>query len=473
MKHFKIKSNYSKRQFSFVRNGKSLLFIFLTFFLLSCEKDLEIDLPDSQLVGITVFEDTATANAALADLYAQLRDNTLVTGGSTGLGVFMGLYADELDYYGYPGQPAFNFYNHTVLPTDLGPSFFWKNGYKVIYGANAIIEGLSKSTALTDEQKAPLLGQALFLRAFVHFYLLNLFGDIPYVVSTDYIINSRIHRMVKEKVYSNIISDLIEASTFLDETDLSLEHLYPTRFTAIALLAKVYLFNNQWELARTAANELIESGSFALTGNLDEVFLPASTSTIWQLKPPSGNNTLEAQLFVFESGPPFFVALRDDFMNSFEANDQRRDSWVGEVLDGTTTWFYPNKYKLPFPTESSQEYSVLIRLAEIYLIRAEANAQLADLSAATEDLNRIRQRAGLANTEPTTKEELLNAISKERKHELFAEQGLRWFYLKHSGKASQALTPIKPGWRETDLLLPLPQEELLLNTNLQPQNPGY
>ena len=116
---------------------------------------------------------------------------------------------------------------------------------------------------------------------------------------------------------------------------------------------------------------------------------------------------------------------------------------------------------------------MLLRLEEIYLIRAEADAKLNNLSDVRSDISIVRQRAGLENTTANTQQEILDAISKERKWEFFAEQGLRWFYLKHSNRASLILEPIKTGWRETDILLPLPQEELLLNPNLEPQNPGY
>ena len=457
----------------FIKIKASIILLGMSLFLFSCEQNLEIELPNSQLTGVTVFEDTATANAALAELYVQLRDNTLVTGSSTGLGVMMGLYADELDYYSYPGQPAFNFYNHTVQPTDLAVGFYWNNGYKVIYGANAVIEGLRNSTVLSEEEKAPLMGQAYFIRAYVHFYLLNLFGGIPYIESTDYTVNSEVSRLMEIEVYQKIIADLVTSQSLLEEADSLGEHIYPTKITATAFLAKVYLFNEQWTLAKAAANDVINSGQFSIVQDLDSVFLPESSSTLWQLKPPFGNNTLEAQIFIFESGPPSFVSLRPDFVNDFDAADLRQQHWIGEATDGDNTWYFPNKYKLRLPTESSQEYSVLLRLEEIYLIRAEADAKLNNLSDARSDISIVRQRAGLENTTANTQQEILDAISKERKWEFFAEQGLRWFYLKHSNRASLILEPIKTGWRETDILLPLPQEELLLNPNLEPQNPGY
>ena len=107
------------------------------------------------------------------------------------------------------------------------------------------------------------------------------------------------------------------------------------------------------------------------------------------------------------------------------------------------------------------------------MIRAEARAHLRNFEGARQDLNRIRNRAGLGNVTVDSLEGLLDAILKERQVELFAERGRRWFDLKRQGKASEVLAPIKSNWQETDVLLPIPGPELEINPNLLPQNPGY
>ena len=88
-------------------------------------------------------------------------------------------------------------------------------------------------------------------------------------------------------------------------------------------------------------------------------------------------------------------------------------------------------------------------------------------------MNKVRNRAGLSNNEADNKEALLLAIVRERRVELFTEQGHRWFDLRRTGMASAELSNLKPGWADTDVWLPLPENELLLNGNLLPQNPGY
>ena len=170
----------------------------------------------------------------------------------------------------------------------------------------------------------------------------------------------------------------------------------------------------------------------------------------------------DALFFAFESG------------TIFQSGDQRKfgpneTAWIKEV---TNTWRHSYKYKDEFST-SSLEYAIQLRLAEQYLIRAEARAQRGDISGAQADINVIRNRAGLGNTSAVTLNELLDAILQERRVELFTEQGHRWFDLKRMGKAKEVLEPIKLGWRDTDLLFPIPDKELGLNPNLLPQNSGY
>ncbi|MEZ0129914.1 RagB/SusD family nutrient uptake outer membrane protein, partial [Flavobacterium sp. LBUM151] len=134
---------------------------------------------------------------------------------------------------------------------------------------------------------------------------------------------------------------------------------------------------------------------------------------------------------------------------------------------------YAYKYKKNNTTPASVEYSVLLRLAEQYLIRAEARAQQGDFIGAKEDLNKLRERAGLKEITASTKEELLKAVAQERRHELFTEYGHRFFDLKRSGEIDSLLSSEKAGWNPTDILFPLPQTELELNPNLLPQNEGY
>ncbi|UPT69969.1 MAG: RagB/SusD family nutrient uptake outer membrane protein [Flavobacterium sp. JAD_PAG50586_2] len=151
----------------------------------------------------------------------------------------------------------------------------------------------------------------------------------------------------------------------------------------------------------------------------------------------------------------------------------RRNHWVNALTDGTNTWYHSFKYKQQMNTGTTEEYSIVMRLPEMYLIRAEARARQGFLTGATDDLDVIRNLAGLPNTTAVTQQEILDAILRERRVEFFTEGGHRFFDLKRAGQLDTVLTPVKPGWNAYEALFPLPQNELLLNPNMLPQNPGY
>ena len=451
------------------------LIVITCLWLFSCDSFTETDLPKTQLIKTAVFQDVKTATAALSDCYAQMRDYSMITGNSDGLSSLLGNYADELTYYGVSDSPLQNFYTHTLLPSNSGVSVLWNSSYNQIYAANAIVEGVENSTEITGDNRNRLKGEALFIRAFIHFNLVNLFGDIPYITSTDYRTNTMISKQTQADVYKQIIADLLEAKELLPETYTSAQRIRPNKYTVSALLARVFLYTENWQLAENEASVIInKTALYQWQDNLDLVFLKDSPSTIWQLHPGvAGLNTIEGRTFIFTSAPPNIQAISLDLLNAFEAGDQRKNQWLGSVNDGTDTYYFPFKYKLDTNSGTSQEYSIIFRLEEQYLIRAEARIHLGKLAEAKNDINKIRQRATLANTTAITSEELSQAVLQERRVELFTEFGHRWFDLKRTGKAGTVLSVIKSAWKDRDNLLPLPASELIANSHLLPQNQGY
>lgn len=441
----------------------------------SCDSFVTVDLPSSQLSGEAIFTDASTATAALVDVYGKMRKTVLVTGATNGISNLLGHYGDELTYYSSGTLPELDFNQNGLLATNATIMTTWSSTYKLIYAVNAIIEGVGSSTTISAENKDKLLGEAYFIRAYLHFYLVNLFGEIPYVKSTNYQFNTTISKSSVADVYALLTTDLQQAITLIPEAYPTAERVRPNRSVAYALLARVKLYSGDWSGALSHSDRVINTSSlYSWVVNLNQVFLKNSTGTLWQLMPPlAGVNTLEGQTFIFSSGPPPSRALSSSFISSFEAGDLRRTSWVGTVTKGGTSWYYPFKYKLNNAAASSTEYSILFRLEEQYLIRAEAYAQLGNLEKSKLDLNKIRNRAGLPDTTASTKEVLLTAILQERRVELFTELGHRWFDLKRTGLSNTVLSLIKPGWQSTDILWPLPETELLLNSNLLPQNTGY
>ena len=458
---------------------KLVLYSVIAHFFMGCNEFVEVGIPQSELVRETVFSDGATAKAALMDIYGQMRDITVFNGNLFGFSSLLGHYSDELILFNSTSivEP---YYQHTIVPGNFILSTIWNNCYNLVYASNGILEGLEKSTHIEKEVSDQLKGEALFVRACVHFYLVNLFGDVPYITTTDYNVSSKVSRMDTGEVYDLMIADLEQAKKLLSEEYISDERVRPNRYTASALLSRVFLYAELWTLAEAEASEVLEQAMYGLTP-LQEVFLKNSQEAIWQFKPSSSTgNTIEAQTFIFTTSPPHTTALSETLVQSFDPGDQRLSSWVGSIEDGDNTWYYAHKYKLNTASEEigSEEYTVVFRLAEQYLIRAEARAQIGlDMIGAVADIDEIRQRAGLpliSETNPGIGQaQLLDAIFHERRVELFTEWGHRWFDLKRTGRASSILQGLKPGWKDTDILLPIPESELLLNPNLNPQNPGY
>lgn len=444
-------------------------------FMSGCDSFVEVDLPSSQLSSATVFEKPATANAAMTDIYAKLRDTGLLTGYGYGMHAALGAYADELDYYSGTANGTQFYYNNTLLPNNGDNALWWSASYNQIYAANAVYEGVTASTKLSQTLKDQLMGEAIFVRAMLHFYLVNLYGDVPYITTTNYEQNQFVHRMPTEEVYNRIIADLETAQTLLPTNYIGGNRVRPNRFVATALLARVYLYHGDYDLASNAASAMInESGTYSLNSDFDTAFLKDSPSTIWQLVPQTdGRNTDEGATYIFMSGPPQFVALRNELINAFEPGDLRKTHWTKAVTNGSNTWYHAYKYKEPTSTGTTVEYSIVLRLSEQYLIRAEARAKQGFLSGAKDDLDVIRNLAGLPNTTAVSQQDILDAILRERRVEFFTEQGHRFFDLKRANQIDAVLSPLKPGWNSTDALLPLPESELLLNPNLLPQNSGY
>ncbi|MNK06650.1 SusD family protein [compost metagenome] len=442
--------------------------------LSSCKSFLEVDVPRSQLVRSTVFDNYETATIAMTDIYAKIRDKGILSG-TRGSSNLIGCYADELTSYRTQTDPNFYFYNNSLLPSNTFVSEYWSFAYNQIFAANSVIEGAQASTNLSADQKNELLGEALFVRALSHFYLVNLFGDIPYISQTDYKINIVVTRTPTADVYKLLIADLKKSIELLPVNYIAPNKIIPNQAVAKALLSRVYLYQKSWPEAESMATTLIDEKTlFTFEDNISNVFLIGSKETIWQLNASvAGRNTDEGAVFIFTSGPPPSVALSTGLVNSFSDTDLRKANWIKAVTSGTSTWYHPNKYKERLSTTTSKEYSIVFRLSEQYLIRAEARAQQNNLEGAKKDLNKIRFRADIGDTPANTKAELLRAILQERSWELFTEHGHRFFDLKRNNQLDQALSGIKPGWNSSDLHLPIPEKELSTNPNLRPQNTGY
>ena len=438
----------------------------------SCKKFVQVDPPQTQVVSSVVFGEAGTATNAVLSIYGSFSSSA----SSFVADLDLSQSADELN--GYAGLP--NYYTNSL--SSLTNDDFWSPYYKMISRANTVQAGIAASTALTPALTQQLTGETVFLRAFFHFYLLNLFGDIPYINSNAYQDASDVARMPATQVYPKIVADLQLAKLLLTDSfpdannQSSVERVRPNRGAAHAMLARVYLYMKDWKDAILEADSVIgNTGNYGLVTDLTQVFHKNSRETIWALQPSSAtySNGYAGYTFILSQPPSNArpVAISDALYNAFEPNDQRKVNWVGTYQ----TWYYPYKYRVGTLLQPTSEYEMVLRLAETYLIRAEASAQANDLSTAASDLNVIRTRAGLGATTASTQAVLLAAIQHERQVELFTEWGHRWLDLKRWGIADAVMAPVKgSNWQTTDQLFPIPQTQLNLDPAMtNAQNPGY
>jgi hypothetical protein len=437
----------------------------------SCKKFIDVGNPKNQITTTQVFADSTNANAAILGIYANMINTGYLGFCSGGLTLYPGLSSDEL--YQTANNTANNeFYVNNITTNNSVNNGFWTAGYKFIYSANACVEGIAASNGISLQTKSELIGEARFIRAFLYFHLVNLYGAVPIVISTDYNTGRLAPRSSPALVYAQIIADLQYAEANMPANQGS--NSRPGKFSAAALLAKVYLFQGTYSSAQTEASKVINSGAFSLESDLNNVFLAGSNETIWKLDPDyPGIETEEGNVFVPSSATaiPKYV-LTPSLFGSFETGDQRKVKWISVNTVGGAPYPFPYKYKASKNTSPFSEDYVVLRLAEQYLIRAEAEANQTSFSASNTDLNVVRTRAGLPKSLALDKASLLTAIDNERRAELFCEWGNRWYDLKRNNQANTVLSVIKSNWNTNSQLYPIPINEISTNPNLT-QNPGY
>lgn len=339
----------------------------------------------------------------------------------------------------------------------------WLAGYKAINDVNNVLGALNVVSA---SDKNRIEGEAKFIRGASYFELVKMFakdwnnGDpttnpgVPLILKPTLAItdSSFARRNTVAEVYQQVISDLTDASTKLPAEN----GFYATKAAAFAMLARVYLQQSNYAGARDAANQAISSYKGTLEGSLTNVYgAPNSSEDIFAIQVTTSSGTQGFNEF-YSSAQRGDVQITNEFTNLFEAGDKRADL------------FYENNNSR-YSTKFDELYGNvhIIRLAEMYLVRAEANFRLGTAVGATpvDDVNKIRERAGLADY--TAAQLTLDKILKERLIELSFE-GLWLDDLKRlKGGFTSAIV-----WNSPKLVFPIPKREIVVNSNLT-QNEGY
>lgn len=420
----------------------------------------------------------------------------------------------------------------SVTADNSNISALWKRKYEAISRANDVIKNVPEMTEISTTTKDLILGQAYFLRAWNYFRLVIVHGGIPLIDETLAIDDYNQPRATAEETYAFIENDLITSAEYLENMKMwDNANLGRANWgSAMGLLSKVYLYQEKWAAAEAAATEVLTESSYYLADDYTDNFTPATRNNpevlfALQFTPESNNNGGSLMAWYFYphafGGWNFFhpeqplvnefenldgTATRDfsfdqsngtftyddngsavDINGIYAARDPRLKATViavGEsfTMDGanytfvagnTSTGYCSRKFFDGNIVEQNNSAYPVLRLSEVYLIRAEALLQQGK-DGADNDINAVRSRVGLPEKTGCTMDDLIH----ERRCELGTE-GNRHFDLVRWGLAAGVYadytSPIgKPDYEEgVSELMPIPQTEIDLSEGVLKQNPGY
>ncbi len=449
-----------------------LLFLtFITVTMTSCDKFLD-RAPLGQVGQDEYFNSETNANSALMGMYRSMM-NSYSYGQST---IIVPEFSARHVRHAAEYPEYENFAEHDVQTINPWTSNMWKALYTTINAANQIIEEVPNMTSamITEEKKNIFIGEAKFIRAFNYFFLVRAFGRVPLKMTyTRENSELDIKQSEKEEIYTQIIKDLIEAAALLP-----IENTYTgdagrgraSHWAAKALLAKVYLyqaaFTNDYEKAAQLAQEVISSGKYKLAADYPSIWTTQnSEEAIFEIQfDDQATNPLAA--VSNDNATVLFLAKDSTLLDLYREGDQRK---TFTVKKGSKNNYFMGKF--PNFSPASQNVTA-IRLAEIYLIHAEAKARVDNAISQTayNALQKIQERAGytIPISDYANLEAFITAVQEEKERELLFE-GETWFDYCRTKLALSKYSSLKD---EKYFLYPIPAAEIGLGNNLT-QNPGY
>lgn len=368
----------------------------------------------------------------------------------------------------------------TLVPANREVTLCWRDGYITINAANNVLSALDN---VEMAERGRVEGEALFIRAATYFELVRIYakawgdGDnatnpgVPIVLTPTRSVSEQDYRPRSSvaEVYTRVITDLRRAEELLPENAPGTR---ASKFAAAAMLARVYLQQGNLAEARDAANRVIASGLYRLASEPLDAFREGSAAyeseNVFRVAMNETDvNTISGrnQLNLFFGAPVAAgrgdIRIQQKHLSQYEQGDARRTMFL---TSGTT--IFTRKFG---STAIEQHTDVpVLRIAEMYLTRAECNKRLNTQVGATPtaDVNRIRTRAKLPELTDASLEEIL----KERKIEL-AFEGQRLHDLKRT-RGFITFNNTRFDWNSPRLVFPIPQREITTNSKLV-QNPGY
>lgn len=450
--------------------------VLLSFIITSCDDFLNQE-PGSNLSEDQVFANVSNVEAATAGAYnTMIRASSESNQGylSRNFYLITAFSAQDLQQPTDGSPEYYEFYTHQLQSTNSFLDDTWGAIYEAIQATDKIIAYAPRAEG--DEATLNrLMAEAYFLRGFHYFNLVRLFGGVPLYL--DPITNTEaeqifLPRAPVEEVYAQILNDLETAQGMMPA-----DYSQPNRASLLlikALLAKVYLYNGNFQEAEALASEVISQKSFSLTPDFSSIFVSNNESeTLLEIPfdQRSGYNALSA--LTLPSGEPYngtagtpLVVYRENGLYPLVELYDSADIRFQETLYPQNGEYYVVKYT---SLENFDAIS-LLRMPEVLLIYAEAAARNAGAVTpeAFEAYNEVRTRAGVPSdiSTFTSVDAFINEVVEEKRRELVLE-GETWFDYVRAGKAAEL------GVSNSDYYIyPIPQIELDVNAQLE-QNPGY
>ncbi|WP_162418882.1 RagB/SusD family nutrient uptake outer membrane protein [Cyclobacterium roseum] len=434
----------------------------------------QLDLKPAQNVEPEIALGSSTAiSRVLVGAYADLRNEDL-WGGRTILYAEMLGANNEIRWEGTFNQPR-EIYNKSIITNNTFITDTWLRAYSAINSINNILDAIN----LVDEaDRNRIRGEALFIRGAIYFELVKLYG-LPYSAgNTDTNLAVPIMltptteveevtfdpRNTVEDVYQQVLADLETAEGLLPESN----EFFARNYVASALLSRVYLQMERFDDARDAADRAITNATAngkSLVNNYMEAFNNEADTQEDLFAIQVNAQDPENNMHLFYSTPDFGgrggdVTILDAHVSQYEAGDERLEQFVVRAGERRT-----DKWRDQFRNVK------VIRLAEMYLTRAEANFREGTAIGATplEDINRIRTRVSLSAKSSLSLEEILL----ERKLELAHEGHFIHDIKRTRGEIQDNNTnSLQYSYDDPRMVLPVPQREMDANPELV-QNPGY
>jgi hypothetical protein len=439
------------------------ILVILLMLLSSCKKFLTIQ-PQQYISDQETIYDKASSQTALRGTYRALANNNYYGESFIEVGFFAGG-----DWVNQTTGGGANLVTQNFRSDDSYFENVWSAIYATINGANNVIAKVPgvQDPTLTQQLKNQIIGEALFIRALSYFDLARSWGGVPLVLtptSSSSGANATIARSSLTDTWNQVLSDLDSAYTLLPNT---VNRVDASQNTVVALRARLHLYKQEWAQAETDATVLINNTTaYQLKSPFNSWFQQQNQESIFELQFSVQNpSTIYNQMQIPANSGSYRYAPSQtlvNLLNDSTIGGGRKALIAKQVQSGSIIW-YGNLY-----TKNTDPVYVL-RIAEQYLIRAEARAQQGTnlgSAGALGDLNAVRARAGVPLSTDSTQTGLLLAIENERRVE-FALEPFRWFDLARTGRAATVL-----GVPAYKLLFPIPATEIGLNPNLT-QNPSY